>query len=115
MSFCCSKKCTCERWHFSIDILKEYQSNEIAADSKYKGKLIEIYGTVESVGKDIFGDPYVALKGVGFFCVQCFFGNEFLPELAKVKKGDFIFVKGFCEGKMGNVLIKKCTDIYVAG
>ncbi len=95
--------------------MKEYQSNEIAADSKYKGKLIEIYGTVESVGKDIFGDPYVALKGVGFFCVQCFFGNEFLPELAKVKKGDFIFVKGFCEGKMGNVLIKKCTDIYVAG
>lgn len=99
----------------STDIMKEYQANEIAADSKYKGKSIGVYGVVESIGKDILGIPYVALEGAGVFCVQCFFGNEYLSELAKVKKGDFVFVQGVCDGKLGNVLIKRCTYLYIAG
>lgn len=39
----------------------DYNSNEVAADAKYKGKWVQVKGRVGSVAKDLTGDPYLVL------------------------------------------------------
>jgi hypothetical protein len=45
------------------DLLAEYESNQIAADQAYKGKWLAVRGAVLTVGRDLSGNRYVALKG----------------------------------------------------
>lgn len=49
------------------DLFKAYEANEIAADSQYKGKPIEITGTVESISSDFSDEPVVQLSGGEMF------------------------------------------------
>lgn len=95
----------------AADLLAQYETNEVAADRVYKGKLVEVRGVVDNVGKDILGQMYVALKGgneFGIFCVQCFFGRDWESALATVKPGYIYKIRGKCTGKLGNVLLKEC-------
>lgn len=56
----------------AVDLFKEYQANEVQADMKYKGKVLEVTGTVESIRKDFTGDVVVEIKGQEYFgSVQC--------------------------------------------
>jgi hypothetical protein len=90
----------------------DYDSNEVAADEKYKGKILEVSGTVNDIAKDITDTIYVTLKGAEYFGdVQCFFSNEFTKEAAKLSKGQQLTVKGECDGKMMNVLLKGCVIV----
>lgn len=93
-------------------ITKEYDSNEVAADNKYKGKTIRITGRVDTVGKDIMGSMYVTLKhpdqwsirNVQFF----FFDKNQADEIANLSKGQETTIQGTVSGLMMNVLVKKC-------
>ena len=95
-------------------LFQDYKGNEVAADEKYKDKTLEIAGTVDSIGKDILDEIYVTLKGGGqfeFLSVQCFFEDKYKSEAARLSKGQGITVRGRCEGKFGNVLVKKCKFV----
>lgn len=96
---------------FSADLVQEYAANEVRADGRYKGKILAITGTVDTVGKDILNTPYVTLKGSsdGFRSVQCFFGKAGEPELAMLRTGGTITIRGRCAGLMMNVLLKDCA------
>lgn len=91
------------------EIKKAYADNEVAADSKFKGKVIEIQGKVSSVGKDVLDRPYVVLKE-GFLGLQCLFGKHDSKALAGLKKGQAVTLKCKCEGKsMGSPVLKSCS------
>ncbi len=91
-------------------LFSDYESNEIAADQKYKGKTLLVTGTVEDIGKDIMNTMYLTLTGDGPFAnVQCFFGQSHESQLAGLRKGMTVSVKGQCDGKMMNVLMRGCT------
>ena len=68
---------TAEIVRISADkLLLEYQGNEIAADQKYRGRILQVSGMATSIGKNILDKPYSALGSgdkweVG--CVQCLF------------------------------------------
>lgn len=49
------------------ELFKAYDANEVAADSKFKGKPIEITGVVESISSDIANEPVVQLSGGEMF------------------------------------------------
>lgn len=49
------------------ELFKAYSANEVAADSKFKGKPIEITGVVESISSDITDEPVVQLAGGEMF------------------------------------------------
>lgn len=49
------------------ELFKAYDANEVAADSKFKGKPIEITGVVESISSDIADEPVVQLSGGEMF------------------------------------------------
>lgn len=43
-------------------IFEDYSANEVAADSKYKGKWVEMKGQLLAVSKDFTGDPYLVFS-----------------------------------------------------
>ena len=95
------------------EIFAEYEANEIAADSKYKGKYWSISGTVDSIGKDILDNMFVTLV-VGEFVfggVQAFFDDSEAGVLGSIQKGANVEIVCKVDGKLGNVL---CRDSKLA-
>lgn len=92
------------------DICNAYKSNEVAADKKFKGNLVQITGRVDDVKKDIADSLYVTLKrqdAFEFCQPQCFFDDEHEDQLASLNKGQKITIIGRVDGLMMNVLIKE--------
>lgn len=90
-----------------------YDANEFAADEKYEGKLLEVSGKIDSIDTDILGTPYITLP-VGpysLFSVQCYFDRDEKANLAKLKKGRNIVIRGTCDGWTGNILISDCEIV----
>lgn len=52
------------------DLFRAYEANEIAADSRYKGKPIEVTGTVEGITSDLMDEPVVQLSAGEFQSVN---------------------------------------------
>ena len=91
-------------------LYREYESNEVAADEKYKGKIIIVYGEIQDIGKDIMDEPYIVIGGGGFLDgVQCSFTKSQGSSIASLSKGQNVKVKGEVSGKMGNVQIKNSS------
>ncbi len=87
-----------------------YNDNEVAADAKYKGKIVIVYGTIQNIGKDIMDDAYIVIGGGGFLNgVQCMFTKGEQSSVSRLSKGQQVTVKGEVGGKMGNVLVTKCS------
>ena len=88
-------------------LYKEYNANEIAADEKYKGKIIEVTGVIRDIGNDIMDNAYITLVGDEYFGdIQCYFNEKSV--VAKLSKGKRITVIGSCSGLMMNVQINNC-------
>ena len=89
------------------DLYKEYEANEIAADRKYKGKLLKISGTIRDIGKTL-GEPHINLA-TGKFSNQVivyFPDKKYDDRLAQYSTGDNIEVTGTCKGEtLGMVVI----------
>lgn len=90
------------------DLFKAYEANEIAADSQYKGKRIEISGQIESIASDMFDEPLVQLSAGNFQNV----GAQGLTKdvAAKLTKGQSITL--VCNGAgeaIGTPMLDKCA------
>jgi hypothetical protein len=91
-------------------LYSDYNSNEVAADSKYKGEVVIVTGTIQDIGKDIMDNAYIVIGGGGFLDgVQCTFTSGQQSSVASLSKGQKVKVKGEVSGKMGNVLVNKCS------
>ncbi|MGB8992678.1 MAG: hypothetical protein WCD80_11545 [Desulfobaccales bacterium] len=91
------------------DLYREYQRNMVAADQKYKDRLIRVNGNVWKIDKlppimplpeFAKNKPYVGLgfdSGFGgLIGAQCFFKNE--NEIAKLRVGQLVTLIGTCYG-----------------
>jgi hypothetical protein len=88
----------------------EYKSNEVAADQKYRGKIVVVSGVIRDIGKDIMDNAYIVIGGSGFLDgVQCTFTKVEESSVARLSKGQRVTVKGEVGGKMGNVLVNKAS------
>jgi len=71
-----------------IGLADEYDRNEIATDLKYKGKIIEVIGTVDSITKDAWGKLRVGLEtGNRFKHASMQVVHEQEAMLANLRKG----------------------------
>lgn len=94
----------------ATELSRDYNANEVAADNKYKGKVVVVSGTIQSIGKDITDSAYIVIGGSGFLDgVQCMFTKSGESAVAQLSKGSRVSVKGEVNGKMGNVLLRNCT------
>lgn len=95
-------------------IIADYKANEILADSTYKGKLVAVTGTVDSIAKDILDNPFITLTNeaeYSFESVQCIFSKSQEAELANIVKNQSITLQGRVSGKLGNVLVRECSIV----
>jgi len=98
----------------AVQISQDYKDNEVAADAKYKGKLVEISGIVDTIGKDITDTPYIALKSYEYAIIdkiQCMFSKSDVEELSQVKKDQQITLQGEVSGKLGNIIVRGCEIV----
>ena len=97
----------------AAQVMRDYNANEVAADDQYKGKIVEVSGTITTIGKDILDTPYVAL-GTGensFFSIQCMFEKSDQTQLATLSKDTRITLRGRVSGKLGNIIIRECSVV----
>ena len=96
----------------AMQIVSEYDNNEIAADSQYKGKYVRISGVVNDIAKDILDNMYVTIGGGADFelrLVQAFFPAKYEGVLAELRKGSRITVVCRIDGLMLNVIGRDCV------
>lgn len=95
----------------SSQLSADYKANEVAADAKYKGKLVEIIGTVEDIGKDVLDNAYVTFA-LGQYeiinKVQCFFEKADESQLLELQQGERVTLRGTVKGGSFNVIVDEC-------
>jgi hypothetical protein len=98
----------------AAQLYQEYNANQVAADAKYKGKILSVSGTVNDVGIDIIDTPYVMLGTEQLLsAVQCMFSKQDESMLAQLSKGQSLRIQGKCDGlgiisvMLSNCLIQK--------
>ncbi|MFL5348520.1 MAG: OB-fold protein [Hyalangium sp.] len=92
-------------------LLSEYRDNELRADSKFKGHIVEVTGYVQDVKKDLLNLPYVTIgsgPALEIPKVQCFLTSEHAQKATGLSKGMLATVRGRVDGLMGNVLVRDC-------
>ena len=99
------------------DMLKEYAANAIAADGRFKGKIIQVSGKFGSAQKaPLLGYAVQVLAedsgDMSLAGVQCFLLQIAEQDIATVQPGDMVTLKGTCDGQvLGQVKVSKCVVI----
>jgi hypothetical protein len=99
------------------EMLKEYGANAVAADAKYKGKLVRVTGKFGSAQKaPLLGyavqvlpedAPEVNLSGI-----ECFITEAAQADIANFQPGQMITIEGMCDGQVvGQVKFSKCSVV----
>jgi hypothetical protein len=97
------------------DLLTEYSTNAVAADAKYKGKLVQVSGKFGSAQKaPLLGYAVQLLPedapDVNASAVQCFIVESAEADVAKLQQGQMITLQGTCDGQvLSQVKLSKCT------
>lgn len=99
----------------SIDagtLLADYKNNELGADQKYKGKILQVTGTVDNIS-DTLGSKLVSLSSgdeYSFEYVNCRLTKESVEKAATLNKGETLTVTGKNEGySVTSVTLGNCT------
>jgi hypothetical protein len=97
------------------DLLTEYGSNAVAADGKYKGKLLQVSGKFGSAQKaPLLGYAVQLLPedagDVNASAVQCFIVESAEADVAKLQPGQIIALQGTCDGQvLSQVKLSRCS------
>ena len=97
----------------AVALSDAYNNNEVAADAKYKGNVVDVTGTIDTIGKDILNNPYVTLKTAEYsvLSVQCMFSQSDESTLAALSSGQAITLQGTVSGKTLNVILDGCSVV----
>jgi tRNA_anti-like len=99
------------------DLLKEYAANAVAADAKYKGKLLEVTGKFGTAQKAPLLGYVVQLLpeeagDVNLSGVECFIVESAQKAVAEFQTGQIVTIRGTCDGQVvGQVKMSQCTVV----
>lgn len=78
----------------ATELYDAYQNNEIAATKEYKGKKLNIKGTILDFDQDLISkNPIIRLDGNGIWGINCEFTKDTADEIASLSKGQSITIK----------------------
>ncbi len=77
-----------------------FDSNEVAAEDQYKGKLLALQGKIAAIATSPLGYPELtfAVDRTGISTVKCQFPKDARAEIGKLKRGQTVTVAGVCRG-----------------
>ncbi|HEX7314345.1 MAG TPA: hypothetical protein VF297_10500 [Pyrinomonadaceae bacterium] len=79
------------------ELYAAYAANTVAADERFKGKVLAISGTVQGVAKYGKGSAINLLPSSGKGVVQCYFEESENQAVARLTRGQQVTVKGRCD------------------
>jgi hypothetical protein len=86
-------------------LTKEYDDNELAADGKYKDKLLAVSGKVDSIA-ETFGQVSVQLEGHNrVITVMCSFQDSERDAVSKLKKSQLATLVGHGNGMTAGLYV----------
>jgi len=92
------------------DLYSAYVTNAVAADERFKDKVLAISGTVQSVAKYGKGSAVNLLTSNGSGVVQCYFEEEQNQAVARLRRGQQAIIKGRCgQFYEDTVLVYECV------
>jgi hypothetical protein len=92
----------------SIDLQKEFETDESAATARYGNKIIEVSGIIGSVKSGEEEILSVSLNtDSGFSSVICTFPSK--ADTSMFTKGSRITIRGECSGFLMDVLLNNCV------
>lgn len=84
----------------AVRLWRDYEENEVAADTRYKGQRLRVTGTVVSIERDYEGRPVLHLfGGNAIFPTVARLNKADLPAVARLKKGDQVVVRCIGAGR----------------
>jgi hypothetical protein len=90
-------------------LLADFHANEIAADAKYRDKVLRVSGRIAQIGKDVLDQPFVAFTTSNAFdSVQAVFGSA--DGLGALQRGQSLTVR--CRRpslSLGSVVLAECS------
>ncbi|HYF39212.1 MAG TPA: hypothetical protein VD930_05980 [Gemmatimonadales bacterium] len=78
-----------------VRLWREYEENEVAADTRYKGQRLRVTGIVVNIERDYDGRPVLHLFG----------GNAIFPTVVTLDKAD---LQGAAQLKKGDEVVVRC-------
>ena len=100
------------------DLQQAYQQNEVAADERFKGRMIIVMGVVHTIGKGWavggrMDTPYVTLrtatdavgKMLGADYVKCWFADGNIAQLSQLQPGQTVKIQGEVYGRQGGIMV----------
>lgn len=103
-------------WTISAeDLYNGYKENQVAANEKYLGQVVEISGQLSAIeennGLVVFA--FVFEEGMfGDEGVRCTFLDNQKEDVSALKPGDDIKLKGYCTGyNETDVILEKCSFV----
>lgn len=95
----------------ATELYSAYEGNEVAADKQYKGKLLEVSGTVDAIDSSIGDKAVVRLQTPNsFMSVQAQGDDAFTDAAATLSKGQQVTM--ICKGDgevIGSPMLKNCV------
>ena len=100
------------------DLLNEYSANALAADGKYKGKVIQVSGKFGSVQKMVLVGYVLQLVpedsgDLNASMIQCVLPEDAQAAAAQLQPGQKVTVQGTCDGQVipGQVKMSQCRVV----
>lgn len=92
----------------AASLFAEYDKDDIAADQKYKGKQLEVTGTITAFGSDLFGNPTVlfSIDDKRMLGVLATFGKDKADAIAALSAGQKITILSVGDGMRIHVQVK---------
>jgi hypothetical protein len=87
------------------NLCSEYLANELAANNRYKGKIVLLTGKLVEVKTDYSGRYYASLEGVRKnyipYTIDVYFVDSALNRLANITVGRTVTIFAICTGEKG--------------
>jgi hypothetical protein len=96
----------------ALELYEDYHANEVSADTKYKGRILEVSGVIQSINKDFLNQPYLALLAKDQFSnIHATFPRRADPDLlGSLKVGQFVTVQCIGGGMIiGDPMLNDCS------
>jgi hypothetical protein len=97
---------------------EDYDGNPLNADTRYKGKILEVTGAVDRVNRDRFGKAWIEFQTDSDAVMKCEFPRESHAQLEKIEANKNVTIRGRCKGKVRNrdgdedIVLENCVLVY---
>ena len=92
-------------------LLIDFSGDETKANAKYLDKIIAVKGVVKNIAEEGKKRAITLQTSDDFGSVICYLSKDESMNIAAIKKGQAIVLKGICTGFLMDVILVKCVII----